>query len=114
DSDGTVDVSSASDKVELEVTQEPIGYYKVTSNGQWYGDYVDFRKNPNAIQNNGSMKVNFRCFTDDFAKTSTYFATFRNVIDDNLKVDVYIKDILVDSKTTNINKAIILEGNCLQ
>lgn len=109
---GTKDVSSTSDKVELEKTKEPIGYYQITTNDDWYGDYVDFRKIPNKIEKSGSMKVNFRCFTDDFQGTSTYFATFRNVIQDNLKVDVYIGDTLVQSKSTTKNSALILEGSC--
>lgn len=109
---GTTDVSSTSDKVELEKTNEPIGYYMVTSEGDWYGDYVDFRKIPNKIEKTGSMKVNFRCFTDDFLKTSTYFGTFRNVIQDYLKVEVYIGDNLINSMETTTNRALILEGSC--
>lgn len=113
-SGGTKDVSSASDKVELEKTNEPIGYYMIKSNDNWYGDYVDFRKIPNKIEKSGDMKVSFRCYTDDFAGTSTYFATFRNQIADKLKVDVYIRDKLVQTKETVTNKAIIVEGSCLQ
>ena len=111
-SGGTKDVSSASDKVELEKTKDVIGYYMITSSGDWYGDFVDFRKIPSKVEETGSMKVNFRCYTDSFAGTSTYFATFRNVIDNNLTVEVYINSLEVESKTTNTNKALILEGSC--
>lgn len=111
-SGGTKDVSSASDKVELEKTNEPIGYYMVKSKGDWYADFVDFRKVPSKIEKSGDMKINFRCFTDNFQKTSTYFGTFRNVVENTLKVDVYIADKLVQSKETSTNKALILEGSC--
>lgn len=113
-SGGTKDVSSASDKVELEKTKEVLGYYMVKSNDDWYGDYVDFRKIPSKIEEKGDMKISFRCYTDDFAETSTYFATFRNVLQDNLQVDVYLRDKLVDTKSTDTNKALILEGSCYQ
>ena len=111
-SGGTNDISSASDKVELDVTDDPIGYFLVTTNGDWYGDYVDFREIPNKIQKTGTMKVNFRCYTDDFAGTSTYFGTFRNVIEDKMTVDVFIGDVKVETQTTIKNKALIVEGNC--
>ena len=58
------------------------------------------------------MKVSFRCFTDEFQGTSTYFGTFRNQIDSDLTVEVYINGLEVDSKTTTTNKALILEGSC--
>lgn len=106
------DVSSASDKVIIEKTNDPIGYYMVTTDGDWYGDFVDIRKIPSKIEKSGSLKVNFRCFTDDFAGTSTYFGTFRNVIDNDLTVEVYINGLEVESQTTNSNKALILEGSC--
>lgn len=111
-SGGTKDVSSASDKVELEKTKEVLGYYMVKSNDDWYGDYVDFRKIPSKIEEKGDMKISFRCYTDDFAGTSTYFATFRNVLQDHLQVDVYLRDKLVETKSTDTNKALILEGSC--
>jgi len=111
-SGGTKDVSSASDKVEINKTNNPIGYYLITSDDDWYGDYVDMRKIPSKIEKSGSMKVNFECFTDDFARTSTYFATFRNVIENDLIVDVYINGLEVESKSTDKNKALILEGSC--
>jgi len=106
------DFSSASDKVVVEKTNDPIGYYLVTSNGDWYGDFVDIRKIPSKIEKSGNLKINFRCFTDDFQGTSTYFATFRNVIDNNLTVEVYINGLEVESKSTTSNKALILEGSC--
>lgn len=108
----TKDVSSASDKVEIEKTNEPIGYYIITTEGDWYGDYVDFRKVPSKIEENGNMKVSFRCYTDNFAGTSTYFGTFRNVIADDLTVEVYINGIEVQIKSTDKNRALILEGSC--
>lgn len=111
-SGGTEDVSSASDKVEVKKSNNPIGYYLVTSNDDWYGDYVDIRKIPSKIEKSGSMKVNFECFTDSFARTSTYFATFRNVIQNDLSVEVYINGLEVESKSTDKNKALILEGSC--
>ncbi len=109
---GTIDVSSASDKVEIEKTKDPIGYYMVTTNGDWYGDFVDIRKIPSKIEKSGNLKINFRCYTDDFQGTSTYFGTFRNVIDNDLSVEVYINGLEVESKSTNTNKALILEGSC--
>jgi len=111
-SSGSKDVSSASDKVEIEKTNDMIGYYMITSKGDWYGDFVDIRKIPSKIEENGDMKVNFRCYKDDFAGTSTYFGTFRNVIENNLNVEVYISGIKVNSKSTDTNKALILEGSC--
>lgn len=111
-SGGTKDVSSASDKVEIEKTNDMIGYYMITSNGDWYGDFVDIRKIPSKIEESGDMKVNFRCYKDDFAGTSTYFGTFRNVIENDLTVEVYINAIQVNSKSTDTNKALILEGSC--
>jgi len=106
------DVSSTSDKVEVEKTKDVIGYFMITSENSWYGDYVDIRKIPNKIEKSGNMKVNFRCFTDEFQGTSTYFGTFRNVVDSDLTVEVYINGIEVDSQTTTSNKALILEGSC--
>jgi len=58
------------------------------------------------------MKVSFRCYTDDFQGTSTYFGTFRNQIKPNLTVEVYINGLEVESQTTTTNKALILEGSC--
>ena len=112
ESGGTKDVSSASDKVEIEKTKDPIGYYMVTTDDDWYGDFVDIRKIPSKIEKSGSMKVNFRCYTDDFQGTSTYFGTFRNVVDNDLSVEVYINGLEVESQSTNTNKALILEGSC--
>ncbi len=109
---GTKDVSSASDKVELEKTKDMIGHYMITSNDDWYGDFVDIRKVPSKIEESGNMKISFRCFKDDFAGTSTYFGTFRNVIENDLTVDVYINGLEVESKSTTTNKALILEGSC--
>ncbi|MCP6727154.1 MAG: hypothetical protein KJI69_03960 [Patescibacteria group bacterium] len=106
------DVTQTSDKVEVDKSKEPIGYYMVTTTDDWYGDFVDIRKVPSKIEKSGSMKINFRCFTDEFQGTSTYFATFRNVIDSNLTVEVYINGIEVETQTTNVNKALILEGSC--
>ncbi len=106
------DVSSTSDKVEVEKTNDVIGYFMVTSENSWYGDYVDFRKIPSKIEKSGNMKVNFRCFTDEFQGTSIYFGTFRNIVDNDLTVEVFIKGIKVDSKSTTSNKALILEGSC--
>lgn len=111
-SGGTKDVSSASDKVELEKTNDPIGYYMVTTNDDWYGDYVDIRKIPNKIEQSGSMKLSFRCYTDDFQGTSTYFATFRNVLEGDLTVEVYINGLEVETQTTDKNRALIVEGSC--
>ncbi len=112
DKDPFRDVSTTSDKVEVDKSKEPIGYYMVTTNDDWYGDFVDIRKIPSKIEKSGSMKINFRCFTDDFQGTSTYFGTFRNVIDSNLTVEVYINGIEVEVQSTNVNKALILEGSC--
>lgn len=111
-SGGTKDVSSASDKVEIKKSNNPIGYYVITSDDDWYGDYVDIRKIPSKIEKSGSMKVNFECFTDDFAGTSTYFATFRNVIENNLVVEVYINAQYVETQSTDTNRALIVEGSC--
>ncbi len=113
-SDGTPfkDVSSTSDKVEVTKSKDPIGYFMVTTDDDWYGDFVDFRKIPNKIEKSGDLKVNFRCFTDEFQGTSTYFGTFRNQIDSDLTVEVYINGLEVESQTTTVNKALILEGSC--
>lgn len=113
-SGGTNDVSSATDKVELEVTNDPIGYFVITTKGVWYGDYVDFREIPSKINENGTKKINFRCYTDEFAGTSTYFGNFRNVIEDEMTIEVYIRGIEVETQSTKTNKAIIVEGDCLQ
>ena len=107
-------IIGASDQVQVEKTKDVLGYYLITSSGDWYGDYVDFRKLPNKIENSGDMKISFRCFADDFLGTSTYFANFRNNINDYLKVEVYINDVLRDTKETNSNTALILEGTCLE
>jgi len=112
DKDPFRDISSTSDKVEVTKTKDPIGYYMVTTNDDWYGDFVDIRKIPSKIEKSGSLKINFRCFTDEFQGTSTYFGTFRNVIDSNLTVEVYINGIEVETQSTNVNKALILEGSC--
>lgn len=112
DKDPFRDVSSTSDKVEVSKSKEPLGYFMVTTDDDWYGDFVDFRKIPSKIEKSGSMKVSFRCFTDEFQGTSTYFGTFRNQIDSDLTVEVYINGLEVDSKTTTTNKALILEGSC--
>ncbi len=113
-SGGTKDVSSTSDKVELEKTKDVLGYYIIKSSGDWYGDFVDIRKIPSKIEKSGDMKINFRCYTDDFAGTSTYFGTFRNVIETDLSVKIFINDKEVQSKSTDNNKALILEGSCYE
>lgn len=107
------DITDSRDKVEVEKTKDILGHYMVTTNGDWYGDYVDFRKLPNKIDKTGTQKINFRCFNDDFLKTSTYFGTFRNVIENNMKVQVFINDKLVNEQSTDVNRALILEGSCL-
>jgi len=107
------DISKTTDMVELEKTKDILGYYMVTTEGDWYGDYVDFRKLPNKIDKTGTQKINFRCYTDEFLKTSTYFGTFRNVIENNMKVEVFINDKLVNEESTNTNNAIIVEGSCI-
>ena len=106
------DVSSAKDMVELEKTKDILGYYMVTTDGDWYGDYVDFRKLPNKLDKTGTQKINFRCYSDDFLKTSTYFGTFRNVIENDMKVEVFINDKLINEESTTTNSAIIVEGSC--
>lgn len=108
------DISDSSDKVEVEKTKDILGYYMVTTDGDWYGDYVDFRKLPNKLDKTGTQKINFRCFNDDFLKTSTYFGTFRNIIENKMKVEVFINDKLVNEQSTDVNRAIIIEGSCLQ
>jgi len=106
------DVSTATDIVEVEKTKDTIGYFMVTTDDDWYGDFVDFRKVPSKIEKNGSLQVNFRCFVDEFQGTSTYFGTFRNVVQSDLSVKVFIGGVEVDSQSTNSNKALILEGSC--
>jgi len=106
------DVSSTSDKVELSLNDGISGYYMISSPDDWYGDFVDIHKVPKKIEKSGNMKVNFICFDDDHLRTSTYFGTFRNVIDPNLTVEVYIGGLEVDSKTTTSGSALILEGSC--
>lgn len=112
DKDPFRDITSASDKVEVTKSKDPIGYFMVTTDDDWYGDFVDFRKIPSKIEKSGDLKVNFRCFTDDFQGTSTYFGTFRNQVDSDLTVEVYINGLEVESQTTTTNKALILEGSC--
>ena len=110
--DKTRDITSASDKVEVLKTDEVIGYFMVKTDDDWYGDFVDFRKIPNKIEKSGSLQVNFRCYTDEFQGISTYFGTFRNVIQPDLTVEVYLGGTLVDIQRTDSNKALILEGSC--
>ena len=105
-------VASATDKVDVQKTKEVLGYYLVTSDDDWYGDFVDFREIPNKIEKSGAQQINFRCYTDDFQGTSTYFATFRNVLKPNLSVDVFINGEKVQTQSTDTNRALILEGNC--
>ena len=105
-------VASATDKVEVQKTNEVLGYFLVTSDDDWYGDFVDFREIPSKLEKSGSQQINFRCYTDDFQGTSTYFGTFRNVLKPNLSVDVFISGVKVQTQSTDTNKALILEGDC--
>jgi len=88
------------------------GYYLVTTQDTWYGDYIDGREIPSKINLNKDSKVNFRCFEDEHLRTSIYFGTFRNNVMNDLDVKVFIDGILVEQKITNGNQALIVEGSC--
>jgi hypothetical protein len=70
-------------------------------------------KVPKKIEKAGNTKINFNCFNDEHLGTQTYFGTFKNVLDPFLKVDVFINEKQVQSKTTNAGSALIVEGSCL-
>lgn len=88
------------------------GYYLVTTQDSWYGDYIDGRKIPSKINLNKDSKINFRCYEDKHLGTSVYFGTFRNNIMNSLDVKVFIDRQLIEQKVTNGNQAIIVEGSC--
>ncbi len=88
------------------------GYYLVTTQDTWYGDYIDGREIPSKINLDKDSKINFRCFEDEHLRTSIYFGTFRNNIMNDLNVKVFIDGIQVEEKTTNGNQALIVEGSC--
>lgn len=88
------------------------GYYLITTQDSWYGDYIDGRQIPSKINLDKDSKVNFRCFEDKHLGTSIYFGTFRNNIMNNLEVEVFIDGMLVQQKSTGGNQALIVEGSC--
>jgi len=88
------------------------GYYIVSSGDSWYGDYIDGSEVPRKIDLNQATKINFQCYTDPHLGTSVYFGVFRNNVENDLTVEVYIEGMEANSKTTTSNKALILEGSC--
>lgn len=94
------------------ITKKPDGYFSVTTTDSWYGDYIDGSEVPRKIDLNDRARVEFSCYVDDHLGTSVYFGTFRNNVDNDLTVEVYIGGLEADSKTTDSNKALILEGSC--
>ncbi len=93
-------------------TNNPDGYFSVTTTDSWYGDYIDGSEIPRKIDLNDRARVEFSCYTDDHLGTSVYFGTFRNNVENDLTVEVYINGLEADSATTDSNKALILEGSC--
>jgi len=94
------------------VTEKPDGYYSITTTDSWYGDYIDGSEVPRKIDLNDRARVEFSCYVDEHLGTSVYFGTFRNNVENNLTVEVYIGGMEANSKTTESNKALILEGSC--
>ncbi|MCP6727192.1 MAG: hypothetical protein KJI69_04150, partial [Patescibacteria group bacterium] len=94
------------------VIKKPDGYFTVTTTDSWYGDYIDGSEVPRKIDLNDRARVEFSCYVDDHLGTSVYFGTFRNNLENDLTVEVYIGGLEADSKTTDSNKALILEGSC--
>jgi len=88
------------------------GYYIISSGDSWYGDYIDGSEVPRKIELNQATRINFQCYTDPHLKTSVYFGVFRNNVENDLTVEVYIEGMEANSKTTTSNKALILEGSC--
>jgi len=96
----------------VDKTVTPSGYYVITSRDSWYGDFIDGNKIPKKIDLNQNTRVNFKCFTDEHLATSVYFGTFRNNLENDLLVEVYIDGLEIKSKSTDRNSALILEGSC--
>ncbi len=94
------------------VTEKPDGYFVITTTDSWYGDYIDGSEVPRKIDLNDRAKVEFSCYVDEHLGTSVYFGTFRNNLENDLTVEVYIGGLEADSQTTENNKALILEGSC--
>ncbi len=94
------------------VTKQPDGYYSITTTDSWYGDYIDGSEVPRKIDLNDRARVEFSCYVDEHLGTSVYFGTFRNNVENDLTVEVYIGGMEANSKTTDSNKALILEGSC--
>jgi len=88
------------------------GYYLISSADSWYGDYIDGSEVPRKIDLTQATRINFQCYTDPHLETSVYFGVFRNNVENNLTVEVYIEGLEVQSKSTDSNKALILEGSC--
>ncbi len=93
-------------------TKQPDGYFSVTTTDSWYGDYIDGSEVPRKIDLNERARIEFSCYVDEHLGTSVYFGTFRNNLENDLTVEVYIGGLEADSKTTDSNKALILEGSC--
>ena len=94
------------------ITKKPDGYYSITTTDSWYGDYIDGSEVPRKIDLNDRARVEFSCYVDEHLGTSVYFGTFRNNVENDLTVEVYIGGMEANAKTTNSNKALILEGSC--
>lgn len=94
------------------ITKQPDGYFLITTTDSWYGDYIDGSEVPRKIDLNDRAKVEFSCYVDEHLGTSVYFGTFRNNLENDLTVEVYIGGLEANSKTTESNKALILEGSC--
>jgi len=101
-------------QVPSSTTKNVVGYYTITTSDSWYGDYIDGSEIPKKIESNERAKIEFSCYTDDHLGTSVYFGTFRNNVEEDLIVQVYINGQEADSKTTDSNKALILEGSCIK
>jgi len=104
------DFIGTKERVTLTRDNQPIFWFIVATEGQWQGDFSDIVKKPTTIKKEGYIEIQFRCFEED--GEMKYFGNFRNLEGKPINVAVLKAKEIIDEKRVDINKAIIMEGNC--
>jgi len=104
------DFVGSEERITLTRDNKPIYRFVVATEGQWQGDFSDSIKKPITIKKEGYMEFQFNCFNE--SGVMKYFGNFRNLEGKSISVAVLkAKDIIAEQRV-DINKAIIIEGNC--
>lgn len=86
------------------------GRYEIFTERSWRTDYSNGAKKPIQFSNIGNYIVGFDCWNEN--NIDYYFSIFQNVEGDGLKIQVWFNDKMVNEKSTDANKPLILEGIC--